>query len=389
MPDRVKERRQLRRLLVDRKKSVLMLAPRRIGKTWTMRRLEEDAKEGGYSAVLFDAETASDEETFYRQLARKLERLARIDELLIANAKERLKGAASGDHKHGDWKKAAGELPPEKLVEAYLDVIDAKPTPTIVMVDEIAVFALRVHNDDHQRLEQFLYKLRALRFSHPNVRWLLTGSIGLDWVARNATTEGALNDLEPFAIEPYSKAAAKRFIETSVENGVTDQPFRLSAPAFNRLVARLGWLSPYYLEVVAEQIEPTGKTLADGCRLATKGDVDRAFEELLLAMKRNHFSMWREHIIKNFKSPHKNRMLAILNWLSAKPDGEAFDTILASLGAEGLSCTASEARTEIDVLCHDGFLVLDGSDDRVAFKSGLIRQWWRRWVANIVAPELA
>ena len=118
MPERNKERAELRRQLVANGKSVLMLAPRRIGKTWTMRRFEEDAENDSFDAIMYDAEKASTEEEFYRQLNREIEKNQPIKTNLWAVALERLKGIVTGDHKNSDLGRILGGLPPNQLSEA-------------------------------------------------------------------------------------------------------------------------------------------------------------------------------------------------------------------------------------------------------------------------------
>lgn len=57
----------------DAERSVLMLAPRRIGKTVLLNRLKGEAAKQGYNAVLLDVEGFRDERAFFRQLCAALQ----------------------------------------------------------------------------------------------------------------------------------------------------------------------------------------------------------------------------------------------------------------------------------------------------------------------------
>src|SRR5690242_11859367 len=58
---------------VQQGRSVLMLAPRRIGKTWLIKRFAEDLRNKGWMAVLCDVEGMSQETEFLRHLCRRIE----------------------------------------------------------------------------------------------------------------------------------------------------------------------------------------------------------------------------------------------------------------------------------------------------------------------------
>src|SRR6267154_429701 len=72
MHERLDERAELRHLLT-KGDSVLMLAPRRVGKTWIMRRTEEDMGGESWGTVFCDVEGLPDESEFLRHLCQQIE----------------------------------------------------------------------------------------------------------------------------------------------------------------------------------------------------------------------------------------------------------------------------------------------------------------------------
>lgn len=382
MPDRKHDRMELKRLLVDRGKSLLLLAPRRIGKTWTMLRLEEDAADSDFHAVFYDAQKAPDPDQFFHQLNQEIGSKLDLQKSVLVILKERLKELFTRDHKDSGLYQILGKLPPRELLNAYLKELDDFERPTVIMIDEIAIFALRLHKKDSVGLEQFLSELREFRLAHPNTRWLLTGSIGLDWVAKIAGVEGTLNDLKPFHFLPFNRDAARKFIDDLTLNGGTQIDFRLDNQAFDYLVKELGWLSPYYIEAIADEVEPSGNRNDQNIVTANQNDIQQAFINLLRRHNRNYFSSWKEHINKNIDVAQKDILFNVLKICARDSEGEEEDTILTALLGYDQSLTKQDLRTALDILMGDGYLSLNSDTKRITFRSGLLRQWWWHWICH-------
>jgi len=102
--DRTREAETLWRLFRDGR-NVLMLAPRRIGKTVLLNHLKDTGAEHGFRAVVLDVEGYRDEKGFFRQCCSSIqEELGTGTRVLTAftqRLKQLLKGGAEGD----DWRK--------------------------------------------------------------------------------------------------------------------------------------------------------------------------------------------------------------------------------------------------------------------------------------------
>jgi len=221
--------------------------------------------------------------------------------------------------------------------------------------------------------------LRRLRQQYSNVRWLFTGSVGLDTVARRAMLSGALLGLMPFPLEPFDGAAARAFLSYLSRERKVLSPFDLTDDGFAHLEAQLGWLSPYYLEHLANQIRPTGPLGSSGLRIATIADIDRAFDALLAPHFRLHFAAWDEHLTKNFERSEGTLLRVILNACAHSPAGEQFSTLYAILAQVHPSATTRDLREFLAVLINGGFLSEIESEPRYRFRSGLVRRYWIRY----------
>src|SRR5882724_9481811 len=95
---RLDERAELKHLLV-KGDSVLMLAPRRVGKTWIMRRIEEDMVATSWGVVFCDVEGLPDEDAFLRHVCQQIEMTENAKTRAISHVGQRLKQMLSD----GGW----------------------------------------------------------------------------------------------------------------------------------------------------------------------------------------------------------------------------------------------------------------------------------------------
>ena len=95
MPDRLTERAELARLLRNGK-SIQMLAPRRVGKTWLMHRVAEDLRGQGWTTVFIDVEGMRTEDEVLRDLCRRIEEQVSGSERVLGHLTQRLRQLAAG-----------------------------------------------------------------------------------------------------------------------------------------------------------------------------------------------------------------------------------------------------------------------------------------------------
>ena len=236
---------------------------------------------------------------------------------------------------------------------------------------------------DEAAAQKFLYGLRALAQRYPNVRWVFTGSIGLDTIARRGGIGGALNHLHVFPLEPFSPEAARSFLDDLSISGQLQRPFALDAAGFAHFARELGWLSPYYLAHIAQQVRASGPAGPDGRGLASLPDVDAAFAAMLAPALRTHFVHWEEHLDKNFPHEEATSLRLVLDACAGRADGELIETLLARFGAPPVRLSRRALHDLLSVLVTDGYLTetAEGDRSRFRFRSGLLRRYWLRYHA--------
>lgn len=354
-------------------KSVLMLAPRRIGKTWLLDRVAEDMAQDNWLCIRMDAQGARDEGDFLRRLTMAIQDDQKAHEVVLINVMQRVKQFAGGFT--GDTiLRAIGQVDHRQLLEALVEGLNKRPEPTLILIDELALFVLAEATKKPESARSLLYHLRNLRQSYPKVCWFMTGSIGLDEVGRRHDMQGALLGMEIFPINPFTPDEARSFIEELFSKKIT-RPFTFEQGAFERLVAELGWLSPYHLEEVVKKI---AQKLGDG-HTAQVANVEEGFEALLAPQQRMHFSGWKEHVTKNFKPEDVPRLLAILEIASQNADGETIETYLTHLSNTAPAPSLRQVKDWLIALQSDAFLTK--KEERWMFLSGLLRRYWREYEA--------
>jgi hypothetical protein len=212
------------------------------------------------------------------------------------------------------------------------------------------------------------------------VRWVLTGSIGLDTIARQYGLEGAFVDFETFVLEPFTPEEARSFMRDPDIQQQFNHMFDASDEDFDTMFSELGWLAPFYLKLVANEVRPT-EPGADGKRpIVSTAEFEAAFDRLLQPNRQSEFAVWREHVRKNLPTDLRQIAMHLLHKLSEAPDGELLDTLLAKAEQAQKGATKRQVRDVLGILMNDGLIGKYG--DRYAFRSGLVRRYWHEYEAE-------
>jgi hypothetical protein len=356
-------------------RNLLMLAPRRIGKTVLLNHLLATAPANGFRAILLDVEGLGDEKAFFRECCASIQEEQSTGKRVMTGFSQRLSQLLhGGGQADDDWRGWLVRTDWQAFAETLFGHIDdhQDDPPWCILVDELPVFLQRLQErDGPAAIRNFLYWLRRVRQEHKRIRWLYAGSIGLDSVARRYRVEGALNDLDPFQLGPFPLNTAQGFLaDLASRRGLT-----LTDNAAIRVCERLGWLSPYYLERVAED---ACARVGVGC-IVELGQVDAAMDRLLDLDKRLYWASWREHLDRNFPEPDRTRLYRILETVAKADEGADGSLLLAALTRGDQLVGEREVRDLIDTLVTDGYLVR-GADGRYRFLMQLLREWWLRFV---------
>lgn len=357
--------------------NLLLLAPRRVGKTSIMRRMQDLAADQSFSAVFVDVSDCTDEAAFIKRLYEAILSTNLGSRFWSAIEKSTIGQIISRTQKVGgygfnvefksplaNWAQAG-----EQLAEA-LNTLEGN---WLLEVDELPVFLLKLFSSashpQQPRLREFLYWLRRLRLENPEVRWILAGSIGLDTVAARINISDSINDLKIVTVGAFTPSTADSFLQSLAAS----YNCQLSQQARTRILDRIGWLAPYYLQLAFQQIRNLPSPSVD--------DVDRAINALLEPQFRTHFDYWRQRLSLELDEADASHASAILNTCARDPEGTSRAVLSATLTLSIPDARQREDRLRylLDVLENDGYLVQQGPKYR--FRFALLREFWLRRVA--------
>jgi len=216
---------------------------------------------------------------------------------------------------------------------------------------------------------ELLDTLRALRQTHPNLRMVYTGSIGLHHILGRLKAAGSPSDptsdmrtteVPPLALDDATDLAVRLLWGKQVQ---TDEPQGLA-----RELATAVDCVPYYIHNVVADL-PTGKPVGDGAvHQMVTGKLTDGSDPW-------HFAHYRERMDAYY---HERQSLALvlLDVVAGADSPLPLDQI-TNLARHARSDVDPEAvRDLLKLLRRDHYLQLseDGAYD---FKFSLIKRWWR------------
>ena len=351
--------------------NLLLLAPRRVGKSSLLNRMREDGSSRGYNTLYLPIPDAEDELDFLKRLVRGFrdaewavggwvsafkEKLPEDLELVLRAGLLELKA------KKFDWRRPAEEL--EKLLKSN----DAE---TLLLIDELPLLiASIVHQDPSgNRAERFLLWLKRLREQY-RPRWFFAGSIGLDSVARRLKLSGTIHDLQPIELGEFSPQMARAYL---MARGQFYQ-WQLDAETVDAILAAVEWPIPFHLNLVFEELRAG---VMEGHGPPSPALVEAAMQRLI-AHGRTHFDHWDERLAKMLDGRTQQHCEIILGLASREAGGITIASIDLRLSHE---LNDDQERAEIlrqllDLLISDGYLVRQ--EGVVRFRSALLRRYWRQ-----------
>jgi AAA+ ATPase superfamily predicted ATPase len=367
---------KLRREL-DNLSNILLVAPRRVGKTSLVLRLcEEWRMDPKRKAVFLNVEGRGDELAFAEKLIGELATAKLHPELLtrVQGVFTKLRQLIGGKGiKVPGIEMSLGEAADvehstlAKVLESIFRKIEDGEQLVLIAIDELPEFLLTLQKaeDGPRRVTAFLHWLRELRQTYrKNIRWVFLGSIGLDNFVEDQKLQKLINDLQVFPLDAFSPEEADAFLRALGEsNGLA-----LVDSERAEIVRLLGWPLAYHLHLVFHEL-----------RELESRSIPAAFASLLQPQKLSYFDTWHERLDVQFSTPDTIACKAILGALCKHPDGRAREDLLAVLMAKP---TAEVEKVEeqlgrlLIVLQRDGYLL--ESSGRYTFRSFLLREYWHR-----------
>jgi hypothetical protein len=369
--------------------NVLLMAPRRFGKTGVMRHILQRPREG-HLPVYLDLEDIDSPGEFVWRLTRELlaqdslrtalakaRRLPQVvrrwladtfDEIEFEGAKVKFKEEVAEG-----WRETAGRLlvEMEKAVPTVVFVLDELPT----MLDNIR----RKGGDELAR--DFLAWFRNVRLQQKDrlrrYRFILAGSTSIDAMLRRLNALDKLNDFERLYVEPISQVDAQRLssdLAASLGVGWNDALFR-------RMLDLIGPAVPYFIHLLFSQL---AQLPAEGRGSLTEDQLAAVYNRRVLGPSCKHYFEHYRRRLRRYGPRGERAALAMLRAVAESEQGrvpasELYD-VYRKTRKKG-ACEQEFNELMADLEC-DWYLVLDVHTNEYAFMLPVMKDWWLRWYAT-------
>lgn len=367
--------------LIEAGTDISMPGPRRLGKTFVLERLVEAGPTHGWEAIKVEVAGCRDTRGFFRQLCTKIGNQRSRSKKTIDWLRQRLGQAIDPrTDANGAWYQSFITLDHEAYFERLIKALHEDPDRRwVLLIDELPIFLKALHDQGPQGIEAaraFMNHTSRLRVDYPKVRWLITGSIGLEPLAQAGNYMGVLAKFQTYSLTTLSETQARDFITDLAQTGRLVDRQLITVTEADSIVKAVGWRSAYYLEALAKKFAGTPTDDIEQANVL----VDAAMTRLLQPQELPTFAVWEEHLRKHYRDPDRAIAIAVLNALTPHPQGRGIDVLLAAVGRSDL--TLDGMRILLMRLDAEGFITVDdwGADNPVAaFRNVLLRRWWQRF----------
>lgn len=361
---------------LDSGSNLLLVAPRRVGKSSILFHLFDNPKEKLLIAY-YISESVNNENEFYKKLFHHilekmttLQRYTAIIKTLAKNFPSSIESIGTDGIKfrQGNSVDYCDEL--RKLMQKTV-LNDEK---IIVLIDEFASTVENIIQDEGDRAAiHFLETKRSIRLDpamQNKLQFIYAGSIGLENIVSKMNQVNLIADLAPIPVTQLTNKEAMHLTKMIIDgSGIT-----IGEDAFNHILDVIGYWIPYYFQIILD--ESYKIITAKDATVITKTDINAAMKNAL--KQRIYFEHWFARLRKAYKGNDFSFVKEILNIISEKKKIPSSDVVNCAVkyGIE------NSYNVLVNALKYDGYINNNDNPKKYSFNSSLLREWWYANVAN-------
>ncbi len=376
----------------------LLVAQRRMGKTSLMKEATQRFNERGKDYCVFvDFQGARSSADAIAELSMAIRGQTPLWEKvkgLFANVLEKVSNKVEAIE-YGDFQvKLRSGLTAGNWAnkgEQLFDILAGSDKPVVLMFDEVPIMINHMLKDENyvitregrERVDEFLSWMRKNSIKHQGkIRIVMSGSIGLEPVLKEAGLIATVNNFVPFELKAWDKKTAIGCLEAlanqyrvNYKEGATD-----------KMVELLGYYIPHYVQMFFTHTRE---------RCERSGDMSCSVEDVVSTYKEDVLGVRGDVIFSHYEERLKQVLGEEKLPLALEMVTEA--TVGGVLSREAIKAfqeyytfgdrSAGEVEKEILwVLEHDGYL--KGEGNGYMFVSNVLRDWWDRRYGSSYTPVL-
>lgn len=352
---------------LDTNHSLVLSAPRRIGKSSFAKKLVEDKKSDGWTCVYIDLEGIQSQDEFLNTLISKFDKskiwsqAAEAAGGFISRLLEGVKGI--GPVKLDFSRPEVSQ----NLFTSLSDAIDHTMN-TLIVIDELPLFLNIIDKEDpsHKNAGFLLNWFRSLRqVSGTKIRWIFCGSVGLQNFTSMRNLSMTINDMVYFDFDALSQEEAEGLILALSDS----LDISINGKTVQYILDKIEWYIPYFIQLLFTTI----KNYPDAKNGITEELVDYAFDYLAHT---DDLSTWYERLAEY--NGFKEGALLLLNALCMADNGLSRGELL-DMFAQFFNEPVANANTKFSLILnmieHDGYIMRVSGGIR-RFHSPLLKKWW-------------
>lgn len=373
---RDREIEKVRRALANGN-NIQITAPRRVGKTSILWYLLDNSIDSRHY-IYIDTESIAESSHFYKKILEVV-----LNDPKISLSKRLKAGISDTGNKIFQKIKSiklfnAGiEFNHEETVRDYCEEFQnfltayasVEDTELVLLIDEFPQTIENINKKDTESAISFLQRKREIRIDpliSQKVRFIYTGSIGLNQTVSSINATATINDLASLEVEPLTENEAIDLFKRLL-TGRT-----IHDSAINALRAILQWYIPFHIQLIVQEII----RINDSQAMITGEIVEKAVEELLSLRYKNHFDHYYSRLKTHFKGNAFKYADLLLKQLAEKQTLDKKDTLELALQCQ----QEEEYKLIIENLMYDGYIHFDHTKGVYLFNSPILKRWWERFI---------
>lgn len=346
--------------------SLILSAPRRVGKTSFSKKMIEKLEEEGWLGIYINMEHLRDEMELYNEIADKLYETRGRYEQLAKGAKDFLQKITftikDSAIKYED------EHARNTIRTNILKIINdpEREGRFLFVFDELAVFLNEISNkgEKPEQARNFLNWLRSVRQESSNKAvWIFSSSISIENYLSLYDLSSTTNDMLPFEIGEMPEEEALGLIQSLADS----MQYTITLPVQKYILERLGALLPHNIQGLFSEIVdemPAGKTSVN------KAIVNTAYEHLV--QNATYFGTWYQRL-RDYKE--EADLKRILHYMSKCPDGVNEMELIGAVSPTTEEADFIVLAQLLRILQHDGYIIRT-TDGRFSFRLNLLKDYW-------------
>ena len=299
----------------------------------------------------------------------------RIEELGFADLKVRLRGGIDG----GNWKQRG---------DAVFAALADHDRPVVLAIDELPILVNRLLKGQDYRLtperkmvaDEFLGWLRKAAQAHRTICLIISGSVSLEPILRQAALSAHANVYSPFELKPWTETTAANCLAALAANYRIDLPEGVRQYMCRMLRCCIPHHVQQFFDYLHEELRRIGR------RAAPPQDVDRVYETDMLGIRGSIDLDHYQSRLAMVLGSESQRIAIELLTEAAVNHGELTEESISRYERYFRGTGEINLTPVPDVLLlleHDGYLAK--TPDGYRFVSRLVEDWWRaRFGMNFV-----